>query len=85
MKDAFARDFEKTLTKMKWPGKDVTLSGRLEQEWASGVEKLLDLQEPYVRVFILGLVPLYQTSGEAQFVSKFVSLCSILYSNSCSV
>lgn len=85
MKDAFAREFEKTLTKMKWPGKEVTLSGILEQEWASGVEKLLDLQEPYVRVFIYGLIPLYQISGEVQFVSKIVSLSSILYSSSYSV
>ena len=48
MKSAFALEFEKTLTKMKWPGKDVTLAGKLEQEWTAGVEKLLDLQEPYV-------------------------------------
>lgn len=49
MKDAFARDFEETLTKMKWPGKDVTLSGSLEQKWTAGVEKLLDLQEPELK------------------------------------
>lgn len=46
MKEAFASEFEETLKKMKWPGKDVTLSGSLEQEWISGVKKLLDLQEP---------------------------------------
>ena len=46
MKDAFAGEFEKTLKKMKWPGKDVTLSGHLKEEWKAGVEKLLDLQEP---------------------------------------
>ena len=46
MKDAFAGDFEATLKKMQWPGKDVTLDGQLEQEWTNGVEKLLELQEP---------------------------------------
>ncbi|KAL8703341.1 MAG: hypothetical protein Q9201_003477 [Fulgogasparrea decipioides] len=46
MKDAFAGDFEKILTKMKWPGKGVTLAGALEQEWTEGVERLLELQEP---------------------------------------
>ncbi len=46
MKDAFGRDFEKTLKKIQWPGKDVTLDGHLEQEWADGVKKLLELQEP---------------------------------------
>ncbi len=46
MKDAFAREFEETLRKMKWPGKDVTFAGKLEEEWKSGVEKLLNLQEP---------------------------------------
>lgn len=53
MKEAFARDFQETLTKMKWPGKDVVLSGRLEVEWTEGVEKLLELQEPYVRTQLL--------------------------------
>lgn len=48
MKDAFASDFEKVLTRMKWPGKDVAIAGSLEQEWTEGVEKLLELQEPYV-------------------------------------
>ena len=46
MKDAFAGEFEDTLRKMKWPGKDVMLSGELEEEWTSGAEKLLELQEP---------------------------------------
>ncbi|KAL9103945.1 MAG: hypothetical protein Q9163_001051 [Psora crenata] len=46
MKDAFATDFEETLKKIKWPGKDVTLGDLLEQEWADGVRKLLELQEP---------------------------------------
>ena len=49
MKDAFAQDFEQTLAKMKWPRKDVVLEGMLEQEWASGVEKLLELQEPELK------------------------------------
>lgn len=46
MKNAFAADFEVTLGKMQWPGRDVTLQGPLEQEWADGVKKLLELQEP---------------------------------------
>ena len=50
MKHAFASEFEETLQKMKWPSKDITLSEKLEQEWSAGVEKLLDLQEPYVKV-----------------------------------
>ena len=46
MKDAFAADFEATLSKMKWPNRNVVLSGSLKGEWLTGVEKLLDLQEP---------------------------------------
>ena len=49
MKDAFASDFEATLKKMQWPGKDVTLDGSLEQEWHDGVKKLLELQEPELK------------------------------------
>lgn len=82
MKDAFARDFEETLTKMKWPGKDVTLSGSLEQKWTAGVEKLLDLQEPYVRILIYGLMPLYQVLCVVELVSKCLRLSSVLYSSS---
>ena len=46
MKDAFATDFGATLQKLKWPGKDVTPEGPLEQEWTNGVRRLLELQEP---------------------------------------
>ena len=46
MKNAFAADFEETLKKIQWPGKDVILQGSLEQEWIAGVKKLLELQEP---------------------------------------
>ncbi|KAI4260005.1 MAG: hypothetical protein LQ352_000501 [Teloschistes flavicans] len=49
MKDAFGGDFEKTLTKMKWPGKDITLAGALEEEWIEGVKRLLELQEPELK------------------------------------
>lgn len=49
MKTSFAGDFEQTLKRMSWPGKDVTLAGELEEEWRAGVEKLLDLQEPCVK------------------------------------
>lgn len=50
MKDAFGGDFEKTLAKMKWPGRDIKLVGALEEEWIEGVKRLLELQEPYVRL-----------------------------------
>ena len=46
MKDVFGGEFEETLAIMKWPGKDVTIAGDLEQEWRGGVVKLLNLQEP---------------------------------------
>ena len=46
MKGAFAQEFEQTLAKIKWPRKDIVLEGMMEQEWASGVKKLLELQEP---------------------------------------
>ena len=49
MKDTFASDFEATLKRMKWPGKDVTMAGDLEREWSNGVEKLLELQEPELK------------------------------------
>ena len=48
MKDAFASEFEKTLQRMNWPKKDIELTAQLEKEWTAGVERLLDLQEPYV-------------------------------------
>lgn len=48
MKSAFASVFEMTLEKMKWPGKDLTLTSNLRQEWSTGVENLLQLQNPYV-------------------------------------
>lgn len=82
MKDAFAREFEDTLTKMKWPGKDVTLSGSLEQKWTAGVEKLLDLQEPYVRILIDELMPISQVLCVVELVSKSLRLSFVLYSNS---
>ena len=49
MKDAFAAEFEATLKKMQWPGKDLTLDGQLEHEWIDGVKKLLELQEPELK------------------------------------
>lgn len=49
MKDEFATDFEVTLKKMQWPGKDVALDGKLEQEWTDGVKKLIELQEPELK------------------------------------
>lgn len=49
MKDAFAGEFEATLRKMQWPGRDITLDGQLEREWTGGVRKLLELQEPELK------------------------------------
>ncbi|MCJ1398688.1 hypothetical protein MMC11_001889 [Xylographa trunciseda] len=49
MKDAFALDFEETLAKIKWPGKDVQLDGEILEQWISGVERLLELQEPELK------------------------------------
>ncbi|KAL9059413.1 MAG: hypothetical protein Q9206_001486 [Seirophora lacunosa] len=46
MKNAFAGQFEKLWTEMKWPGKNVTLAGKLELQWTEGIQRLLDLQEP---------------------------------------
>lgn len=53
MKDAVASEFEETLKRMNWPRKDIDLTTELEVEWTAGVEKLLDLQEPYVPSRIL--------------------------------
>ncbi|KAI4204276.1 MAG: hypothetical protein LQ350_001256 [Teloschistes chrysophthalmus] len=49
MKDAFGGDFEKTLAKLKWPGRDIKLVGALEEEWIEGVKRLLELQEPELK------------------------------------
>ena len=46
MKEVFASDFEKTLKKMRWPGKDIELHDQLKFEWSEGVKRLLELQEP---------------------------------------
>lgn len=74
MKEAFARDFQETLTKMKWPGKDVVLSGRLEIEWTEGVEELLELQEPYVRTQVFENLPRYRFYVVAQLLSYVLHL-----------
>lgn len=49
MKDAFASDFEESLAKMKWPNKDADANAQLQKEWAAGVERLLELQEPELK------------------------------------
>ena len=46
MKSAFAQKFELTLAQIKWPRKDLVLDASQEREWASGVDRLLELQEP---------------------------------------
>ena len=50
MKDAFGNEFQKTLTKIKWPGENIEMTEKLEQEWSNGVKRLLDLQEPELEV-----------------------------------
>ncbi|MCJ1432553.1 hypothetical protein MMC27_001910 [Xylographa pallens] len=49
MKDAFALEFEETLAEIKWPSKDVQLDGKVLEQWISGVERLLELQEPELK------------------------------------
>ena len=49
MKDAFALEFEETLAKIKWPSKDIQLDGEILEQWTSGVERLLELQEPELK------------------------------------
>lgn len=56
MKDAFALEFEKTLERINWPRKEIDLTAQLEKSWTAGVEKLLDLQEPYVLVSYIYLI-----------------------------
>jgi hypothetical protein len=50
VRERLRRDFsgglQKALEKMKWPGKDLVLSGEILRDWADGVELLLDLQTP---------------------------------------
>ncbi|KAI4290087.1 MAG: hypothetical protein L6R35_000633 [Caloplaca aegaea] len=46
LKNILASELEKLWTEMKWPGKSVTLAGKLKSQWTDGVERLLDLQEP---------------------------------------
>lgn len=48
MKDAFSLEFEETLAKIKWPRKEITMTSGFEQEWTIGIEKLLELQDPYI-------------------------------------
>ena len=49
MKDAYALEFEKTLVKIDWPSKFVQLDGEILEQWISGVERLLELQEPELK------------------------------------
>jgi hypothetical protein len=42
----FTDSFKKVLEKMKWPGKELNIPIDLINEWADGVELLLELQEP---------------------------------------
>ena len=46
IKNAFGSEFETTLAKIKWPGKDLSLDDGLEDDFTTGVERLLQLQEP---------------------------------------
>lgn len=46
MKDDLDSTMQKTLKKMKWPGKNLNTTADLIVEWSTNVESLLDLQEP---------------------------------------
>lgn len=84
MKDAFAKDLEEALTKMKWPGKDTKLEGRLAHDWIEGVEKLLDLQRPYV-IILFSLVIAFEVV--VQYLGRVTpqNFCSVSprYQNPC--
>ncbi|KAI4165025.1 MAG: hypothetical protein LQ342_001301 [Letrouitia transgressa] len=73
MKSAFASVFEMTLEKMKWPGKDLTLTSNLRQEWSTGVENLLQLQNPYDEFFSMYLQPILR----AHFRNSDLGMTSI--------
>ena len=49
MKDAFALTFEETLKRLNWPSKDAYLNDQLQIEWTTGIERLLELQEPELK------------------------------------
>jgi len=55
LREQLRRDFsgqlQRVLEKMKWPGKELTLTDGLIKEWMDCVRLLLDLQEPYVAFF----------------------------------
>jgi hypothetical protein len=46
LKKGFESDLYKTLDEMKWPSKELILTGGLVAKWTDRVETLLDLQEP---------------------------------------
>lgn len=46
LKKCFEADLNKTLDEMKWPNKELNLTGGLVAKWTDQVEALLDLQEP---------------------------------------
>ena len=49
MKDTFGGDFSKTLKKIRWPERNITMDEHLKQEWTNGVKRLLELQEPELK------------------------------------
>ena len=58
----YSTDFEKVLQRMRWPGKSLTLAEDVADEWRTNVERLLQLQEPYVTVSFLHLLKEQSTS-----------------------
>ncbi|KAI9724982.1 MAG: hypothetical protein M1812_000258 [Candelaria pacifica] len=46
IKTKFSGDFEATLSKWKWPSKDIRMVGAVENDWRNGIQNLLDLQRP---------------------------------------
>jgi hypothetical protein len=46
MKDDLDSAMQKTLKKLRWPGKNLNTTAELVAEWSTNVKRLLDLQEP---------------------------------------
>ncbi|OCT49866.1 RINT-1 family protein [Cladophialophora carrionii] len=46
LRAALENELRQTLEQMKWPGKELSFSGRLRQEWEEQTRRLLELQDP---------------------------------------
>lgn len=45
VENSYGNIFKKTLKKMGWPRKDITIDEHLVEEWQNGIEILLDIQQ----------------------------------------